>query len=144
MGYPEIETELRKLEREEAKLIGDMKKAAKENNGATAKVLAKNLVRLRKNKTRMQESVAQLTGVNAGMKTQQVGSMLFVYGAGVLYHFGLLPFCQPVGWGWKRVHVLFCVCWACSFFSLGFYLRLWGGMYASMCRPAPPQFATMT
>ena len=68
----EIEGELRKLEREEAKLIGDMKKAAKENNSATTKVLAKNLVRLRKNKTRMQESVAQLTGVNAGMKTQQV------------------------------------------------------------------------
>lgn len=68
----EIETELRKLEREETKLIGDVKKAAKENNTATAKVLAKNLVRLRKNKARMQESVAQLTGVNAGMKTQQV------------------------------------------------------------------------
>jgi hypothetical protein len=68
----EIETELRKLEREEAKLILDVKKAAKENNSATAKVLAKNLVRLRQNKARMQESVAQLTGVNAGMKTQQV------------------------------------------------------------------------
>lgn len=71
-GIREIETELRKLEREETKLIGDMKKAAKENNSATAKVLAKSLVRLRQNKTRMQESVAQLTGVNAGMKTQQI------------------------------------------------------------------------
>lgn len=71
-AHAEIETELRKLEREETKLIGDMKKAAKENNSATTKVLAKSLVRLRQNKARMQESVAQLTGVNAGMKTQQV------------------------------------------------------------------------
>jgi chromosome segregation ATPase len=68
--FAEIEGELRKLEREETKLISDLKKAAKESP-STAKVLAKQLVRLRQNKTRMQESVAQLTGVNAGLKSQQ-------------------------------------------------------------------------
>jgi hypothetical protein len=64
--------EMRKLEREEAKLIADMKKAAKENNSATTKTLAKSLIRLRKSKVQMQQSVAQLTGINHGMKQQEV------------------------------------------------------------------------
>lgn len=67
----EIEAELRKLDREEAKLISDMKQAAK-NSPATAKVLARQLVRLRQNRQRMQGSAAQITGMNAGLKTQQV------------------------------------------------------------------------
>lgn len=70
-SYAEIEAELRKLDREETKLISDMKQAAK-NSPATAKVLAKQLVRLRQNRQRMQGSAAQITGMNAGLKTQQV------------------------------------------------------------------------
>eukprot|EP00892_Ulva_mutabilis_P005852 jgi/Ulvmu1/3639/UM017_0052.1 len=70
-GVREIETELRKLDREETKLISDMKQAAK-TNPATAKVLAKQLVRLRQNRQRMQGSAAQITGINAGLKTQQI------------------------------------------------------------------------
>lgn len=67
----EIEAELRKLDREEAKLISDMKQAAK-TNPPTAKALAKQLVRLRQNRQRMQGSAAQITGINAGLKSQQV------------------------------------------------------------------------
>ena len=51
------------LQREEAKLIVDIKKAAKQNNMVSTKVLAKSLVRLRGQMNQLRASEAQLRGV---------------------------------------------------------------------------------
>lgn len=51
------------LQREEQKLIVDIKKAAKQNNTQATKVLAKSLVRLRNQMNQLRASEAHLRGV---------------------------------------------------------------------------------
>jgi len=53
-----------RLERDEAKLIADIKKAAKQNNTASAKILAKQLVQLRAAKERLTVASSQVGSVS--------------------------------------------------------------------------------
>lgn len=55
------------LQREEQKLITDIKKAAKQNNTQAMKVLAKSLVRLRGQMNQLRASEAQLRGVKTSI-----------------------------------------------------------------------------
>ena len=55
------------LQREEQKLITDIKKAAKQNNTQAARVLAKSLVRLRGQMNQLRASEAQLRGVKTSI-----------------------------------------------------------------------------
>ena len=55
------------LKREEAKIIRDIKAAAKQGNQPAMKILAKSLVRLRGQVTKLQSSSAQLQGVGMTM-----------------------------------------------------------------------------
>ena len=59
----DLQREMMGLQREEQKLITDIKKAAKQNNTQAAKVLAKSLVRLRGQMNQLRASEAQLRGV---------------------------------------------------------------------------------
>lgn len=68
-GVREIERELMGLKREEEKLIREIKAAAKANNTAAMRVLAKSLVRLRGQMTTLQSSAAQLKGVKHNITT---------------------------------------------------------------------------
>ena len=56
----EVERDRRGLEREEAKLEADIKKAAKAGNKQACTVLAKQLVQLRKQKTRTYTATSQV------------------------------------------------------------------------------------
>jgi division protein CdvB (Snf7/Vps24/ESCRT-III family) len=60
---------VRNLEREEAKLVQQIKIAAKRGPEA-ATPLAKQLVKLRQQKTRLQGQTANLKGLNTAMRTQ--------------------------------------------------------------------------
>ena len=55
------------LKREEAKLVNDIKAAAKTNNQASMRVLAKALVRLRGQIGKLQGSSANLRGVSTNL-----------------------------------------------------------------------------
>lgn len=55
------------LQREEEKLIREIKAAAKTNNQAAMKVLAKSLVRLRSQIASLRGSSAQLRGVSTNL-----------------------------------------------------------------------------
>jgi hypothetical protein len=55
------------LKREEAKIIRDIKAAAKQGNQPAMKILAKSLVRLRGQVSKLQSSSAQLQGVGMTM-----------------------------------------------------------------------------
>ncbi|KIZ01918.1 hypothetical protein MNEG_6039, partial [Monoraphidium neglectum] len=68
-GVREIDRELLALKREEDKLIREIKAAAKGNNQAATRVLAKSLVRLRAQITTLQASAAQLKGVGHNITT---------------------------------------------------------------------------
>ncbi|KXS18595.1 Snf7-domain-containing protein [Gonapodya prolifera JEL478] len=59
----DIGRELTKLQREEAKIIQEMKSAAAQGNVSTAKILAKQLVTLRKAKDQQLRAKTQITGV---------------------------------------------------------------------------------
>lgn len=61
--------ELLALKREEAKLIAEIKAAAKANNTAATRVLAKSLVRLRSQMAKLQGSQANLRGVSTNLTT---------------------------------------------------------------------------
>jgi charged multivesicular body protein 2B len=61
------------LKREEAKLIGEIKAAAKANNQPATRVLAKSLVRLRGQMATLQGSVAQLKGVGHNITARGPG-----------------------------------------------------------------------
>jgi division protein CdvB (Snf7/Vps24/ESCRT-III family) len=63
----DIDREIMQLKREEAKLITDIKAAAKTNNQAAMKVLAKALVRLRGQIAKLQGSSANLRGVSTNL-----------------------------------------------------------------------------
>ena len=59
----DLQREMLGLQREEQKLIVDIKKAAKQNNTQATRVLAKSLVRLRGQMNQLRSSEAQLRGV---------------------------------------------------------------------------------
>lgn len=63
----DIDREIVALKREEEKLIREIKAAATKNNQAAVRVLAKSLVRLRGQITKLQGSSAQLRGVSTNL-----------------------------------------------------------------------------
>eukprot|EP00208_Stichococcus_sp_RCC1054_P004750 CAMPEP_0206139258 /NCGR_PEP_ID=MMETSP1473-20131121/5224_1 /ASSEMBLY_ACC=CAM_ASM_001109 /TAXON_ID=1461547 /ORGANISM="Stichococcus sp, Strain RCC1054" /LENGTH=180 /DNA_ID=CAMNT_0053532959 /DNA_START=472 /DNA_END=1014 /DNA_ORIENTATION=- len=62
------------LKREEAKLVRSIKLEAGKGNNAGARELAKSLVRMRQQQTRLQSSKAQLSGVSNNIRTAQASS----------------------------------------------------------------------
>lgn len=65
-GQRDLDRESRRLEREEAKIITEIKAAAKKNDERTVRVLGKNLVQIRKQKDRL----STLKGNMKGMEYQ--------------------------------------------------------------------------
>ena len=63
----DIERELLSLKREEQKLVREIKQAAAKGNNAGAKQLAKSLIRLRAQETKLQASIGQLRGVKTSI-----------------------------------------------------------------------------
>jgi hypothetical protein len=68
-----LDRELLVLKREEAKIVKEIKDAAKIGNKAGMKIHALSLVRLRKQQTKLQASQAQLRGVRTSIT---VGALL--------------------------------------------------------------------
>eukprot|EP00891_Asterochloris_glomerata_P001898 jgi/Astpho2/1898/Aster-00417 len=68
-GVRDIDRELMGLKREEAQLIREIKAEAKKNNTAGAKSMAKNLVRLRGQMTKLLAAKGQLKGVQTQITT---------------------------------------------------------------------------
>lgn len=68
----EIDRDRRELDREEKKLVLEIKKNAKEGNQAACKILAKQLVQIRKQKTRTYDMNAKITGVSS--KNRLIGT----------------------------------------------------------------------
>jgi septal ring factor EnvC (AmiA/AmiB activator) len=64
----ELDREREKLERQEKKLIADIKKSAKENQMGACKVMAKDLVRTRRNVQKFYQMKTQLQAV--GLRIQ--------------------------------------------------------------------------
>lgn len=64
-----LDKEIASLHTEEKKLILEIKKAAKSGNEAGARVLAKNLVRVRGQITKIQNSQAHLRGIQTHVQT---------------------------------------------------------------------------
>ncbi|XP_024369964.1 vacuolar protein sorting-associated protein 2 homolog 3 isoform X1 [Physcomitrium patens] len=58
-----IEREINSLQIEEKKLVAEIKKTAKAGNDAATKILARQLIRLRQQITKLQESRSQMRGV---------------------------------------------------------------------------------
>lgn len=65
----DLDRELMALKREEQKLVLEIKAAAKTNNQAAMRVLAKSLVRLRGQMAKLQGSQANLRGVSTNLTT---------------------------------------------------------------------------
>jgi hypothetical protein len=63
----DLDREVLALRREEEKLIRDIKAAAKTNNQASLKILAKSLVRLRAQIAKLHGSAANLKGVSTNL-----------------------------------------------------------------------------
>lgn len=68
-GVRDLDRELLALKREEQKLIAEIKAAAKANNQPAARVLAKSLVHLRAQMSKLQGSQANLRGVSTNLTT---------------------------------------------------------------------------
>lgn len=68
-GTRDLDREVLALKREEAKLVAEIKAAAKTGNQASLKVLAKSLIRLRGQIAKLQGSSAQLRGVSTNLTT---------------------------------------------------------------------------
>lgn len=83
-GGRALDRELLALRREEAKLVTDIKAAAKRGDQASAKVLARSLVRLRAQITKLQASAANLRGVATNLTVRQHSTTLHV--ADVAHH----------------------------------------------------------
>jgi charged multivesicular body protein 2A len=66
-----IESETVKLDQVEKKIIADMKKAAKENNVKSLRIMAKDVVRSRKNQEKFINLKTQLRAVSMQMVTMQ-------------------------------------------------------------------------
>ena len=64
---PDLERELLTIDREEKKLVVEIKAAARNGNEKGAKLLAKSLVRLRGQRTKVLASAAQLRGVRVSI-----------------------------------------------------------------------------
>ncbi len=65
--HTDLERELLSIDREEKKLIKEIKDAARTGNEKGARLLAKSLVRLRGQRTKVLASSAQLRGVRASI-----------------------------------------------------------------------------
>lgn len=63
----DLDRELLGIDREEKKLIKEIKEAARNGNEKGARVLAKSLVRLRGQRTKVLASSAQLRGIRASV-----------------------------------------------------------------------------
>lgn len=63
----DLERELLTLKREETRLISEIKKAAQQGNQASTRILAKSLVRVRGQQTKIHAGIAQMQGVKSGM-----------------------------------------------------------------------------
>ena len=63
----DLEREMLALNREESKLVIDIKAAAKQGNQPTVRVLAKSLIRLRGQKVKLQATMGQLRGVRSSI-----------------------------------------------------------------------------
>jgi hypothetical protein len=66
-GNKDLEREAGALHAEEQKLVGEIKQAANRGDMASAKLLARQLVRLRTHKARLRTTGAQLRGVSASL-----------------------------------------------------------------------------
>lgn len=66
-GNKDLEREAGALHAEEQKLVGEIKQAANRGDMASAKLLARQLVRLRAHKARLRTTGAQLRGVSASL-----------------------------------------------------------------------------
>lgn len=65
----EIERERLKLQNEEKKLIAEIKRVAKTNNVGPVKVMAKDLVRLRRHVNKFYEMKSQISGIDLRLQT---------------------------------------------------------------------------
>ena len=63
----ELEREVAALKREEQKTIQQIKVASKQGNDATARILAKSLIRIRQQMTKLTAGSAQLKGISTQM-----------------------------------------------------------------------------
>ena len=71
----DLQREMMGLQREEQKLVTDIKKAAKQNNTQAARVLAKSLVRLRGQMNQLRASEAHLRGVKTTITVRGTSSL---------------------------------------------------------------------
>jgi hypothetical protein len=71
-GVRDVEKEVRDMQMEEAKLVRELKAAAKTGNQASLKVLAKSLIRVRQQVSKLQASSAQLKGLGVTMVSSWV------------------------------------------------------------------------
>jgi len=67
----QLEREITGLKREEAKIIKNIKKDAKANQMSSVKIMAKDLVRIRKQQTKFLNLTAQLRAISLQMTTVQ-------------------------------------------------------------------------
>ncbi|KAK9826201.1 hypothetical protein WJX81_007153 [Elliptochloris bilobata] len=65
----DLERELLSVDREEAKLVKEIKSAAAKGNVASARTLAKSLVRLRGQKAKLHAGILQMRGVRSAIAT---------------------------------------------------------------------------
>lgn len=63
----DLEREILALKREEQRLTAEIKKAASSGNQASLRILAKSLVRVRQQQTKMHAGIAQMQGVKSSM-----------------------------------------------------------------------------
>mmetsp|Transcript_35241 Transcript_35241/g.104253 ORF Transcript_35241/g.104253 Transcript_35241/m.104253 type:complete len:214 (-) Transcript_35241:467-1108(-) len=75
-GARNIDREIAQLKREEAKLVQEIKAAAKSGNEASVRILAKSVVRVRAQITKLYSSQAQLRGVSTNIMTAAATSSL--------------------------------------------------------------------
>ena len=65
--HVDLERELLSVDREEAKLVKEIKAAAAKGNEGSARVLAKSLVRLRGQKAKLHAGILQMRGVRSAI-----------------------------------------------------------------------------
>ena len=66
-AHTDLERELLSVDREEAKLVKEIKSAAAKGNESSARVLAKSLVRLRGQKAKLHAGILQMRGVRSAI-----------------------------------------------------------------------------
>ena len=80
-AHVDLERELLSVDREEAKLVKEIKAAAAKGNVSSARVLAKSLVRLRGQKAKLHAGILQMRGVRSTIAVRAT------YFGGLLVHF---------------------------------------------------------